>query len=241
MRGQRRDYDGWSESLRDPSWAFEQLLPFFRAHERHWAGESNVHGGNGEWHIEKQRLSWEILDAFADACERVGIPRVADFNNVSGSNAGVGHFEVSQQNGLRLDAGRAFLGQPLPNLTVRTHAPVDRVILEGNKVISVRLASGELVQGGQVILCSGAIGSPAILERSGIGARFFFFFFKKRKISVFFFLLHFFFLSVLYLRALASSVCLTCRKLERTCKIICNCDTSFGSKIAQRSTRSLEA
>jgi len=69
------------------------VLPFFKKHERHWSGASSVHGGDREWHVEKQRLQWEVLEAFADACEKVGIPRVADFN--LGNNLGVGPFEVN--------------------------------------------------------------------------------------------------------------------------------------------------
>src|SRR5215467_687324 len=107
MRGQRRDYDEWARLGGDTSWSWESVLPVFRRSEDHWRGESEFHGAGGEWRVERQRLSWRILDAFAAAAEECGIPRTDDFNR--GDNEGSGKFEVNQRRGVRWSAARAFL------------------------------------------------------------------------------------------------------------------------------------
>ncbi len=169
MRGQSRDYDMWASLLGEESWRYENVLSLFRKHEDHWGGSSEHHGANeGEWRVEEQRLTWEILDAFASACEDVGIPKLRDFN--TGNNFGVGRFEVTQKGGQRNDAHRAFLSVVPPNLTVETTCVVDRLLIEGRKIVGVRLLDGTKRMGGEVILCAGAVGSPTILERSGIGS-----------------------------------------------------------------------
>ncbi|MGK2900756.1 MAG: GMC family oxidoreductase, partial [Burkholderiaceae bacterium] len=91
MRGQARDYDQWAEQLGDETWRWDACLPYFRQHESHWRGPDEYHGGSGEWRVERQRLSWELLDAFALAAQQAGIPASADFN--CGDNEGVGYFE----------------------------------------------------------------------------------------------------------------------------------------------------
>jgi hypothetical protein len=118
-----------------------------------------MHGGEaGEWHVEQQRLQWEVLEAFTLACEKTGIPRVTDFN--TGNNRGVGQFDVSQKSGTRLDTGRAFLNAAPTNLTVRSNVKVERLVLENNRAVGVQLEGGEVISGGEFVLCAGAIGSP---------------------------------------------------------------------------------
>jgi choline dehydrogenase-like flavoprotein len=107
MRGQSRDYDQWAALTGEDSWRWDQVLPVFKQHEDHHRGADDFHGAGGEWRIERQRLRWDILDAFAQAAEQAGIPASADFNR--GSNEGVGYFEVNQKSGWRWNTAKAFL------------------------------------------------------------------------------------------------------------------------------------
>jgi choline dehydrogenase len=189
MRGQSRDYAQWAEICGDEAWNWPQCLPFFLRHEDYWRGADEMHAApgfdpsgtrpGGEWRVERQRLRWEILDAFAQAAQQAGIPASADFNR--GNNEGVGYFEVNQRSGVRWNAAKAFL-RPVrsrANLTVQTGATVTRVLLErdGNGVqravgIEMRLGGDAPVQvraAREVVLASGAVGTPALLQHSGIG------------------------------------------------------------------------
>jgi choline dehydrogenase len=172
MRGQAEDYDGWAEATGDSRWSWRSVLPIFRQTERHWAGESEFHGGAGEWRVERQRLRWDILDRFVEAAQQAGIPATEDFNR--GSNEGVGFFEVNQKRGLRWNATRAFLDsvEHRPNLRIVTGALIDRLEVEGGRVTGVHFRIGGqalLARAAEVVLTAGAIGTPAILQRSGIG------------------------------------------------------------------------
>ena len=173
MRGQKRDYDEWARLSGDPTWSWESVLPVFIRSEDHWRGKTEFHGAGGEWRVEQQRLSWKILDAFASAAEECGISRTEDFNR--GDNEGSGKFEVNQRRGVRWSAAKAFLRPAAGrgNLEVRTGCHVERVRLEGNRAAGI-----EFAQGGEsifararleTILAAGAIGSPQILQLSGIG------------------------------------------------------------------------
>ncbi len=187
MRGQSRDYEQWAALAGDEAWRWDACLPFFRQHEDHWRGGDELHGAGkgrgkgaaragGEWRVEKQRLRWEILDAFAAAAREAGIPATEDFNR--GNNEGVGYFEVNQRRGIRWNTSKAFLRPAIPreNLQVWTGATVSRLLLEGGRVTGVEV----LPAGGgapmvarasaEVVLCAGAIGTPQILQLSGIGA-----------------------------------------------------------------------
>ncbi|MDY0883466.1 GMC family oxidoreductase [Dongia soli] len=191
MRGQARDYEGWVAETDDNAWSWENVVPDFKAHEDHYRMDggvdpvtggnsrfSDMHGHGGEWRIEKQRLRWEILEAFADAAVQAGVRRTEDFN--SGDNEGVGYFEVNQRSGLRWNASKAFL-RPVrerPNLQILTEALVEHLIIEraadGNLFcagVAVR-SNGQTVEyrsRSEVVLSAGAIGSPHILQLSGIG------------------------------------------------------------------------
>ena len=172
MRGQAQDYDAWA-AQGNPGWAWQDVLPLFKHSENHFAGESQLHGAGGEWRIERQRLSWPVLDAFREAAGQSGIAAIDDFNG--GDNEGCGYFQVNQKAGIRWNAAKAFL-KPIrqrPNLTVLTDVDVDRVLLEDGRASQV---SGHFQGRAQtwrarreIILCAGAVGSPGILQRSGIG------------------------------------------------------------------------
>jgi choline dehydrogenase len=177
MRGQARDYDGWADAVGDDAWRWDACLPAFKRHEDHWRGGDDVHGHGNEWRVERQRLRWDVLDAFAAAAVEAGIPATADFNR--GDNEGVGYFEVNQRRGVRWNASKAFL-KPVrarPNLVVRTGALATRLCLED--VAGALRATGvewrdphgsHAVRAlREVVLAAGAIGSPALLQRSGVG------------------------------------------------------------------------
>jgi choline dehydrogenase len=177
MRGQAGDYDRWAELSGDPSWRWDQVLPLFRRSEDHHGGESAIHGSGGEWRVERQRLSWEILDAFREAAAEVGIPKVEDFNG--GDNAGCAYFEVNQRRGIRLNTAKAFLkpASTRPNLTIMTGCHVEKLLLASTEDRTV--CRGVQFTGGgraytatarrETLLAAGAIGSPHILQLSGIG------------------------------------------------------------------------
>lgn len=174
MRGQAADYDSWA-AAGNPGWAWRDVLPLFKRSEHHFAGASEWHGGDGEWRVERQRLSWEILEAFREAAAQSGIASVDDFNG--GDNEGCSYFQVNQKRGVRWNASKAFLRdiRQRPNLQVLTGADAERLELEGGRVRALHLRwQGQALRIAarrEIILCAGAIGSPALLQRSGIGPR----------------------------------------------------------------------
>ena len=182
MRGQARDYDQWAKLTGDDTWSWNKALPYFKLHEDHYKGGDALHGSGGEWRIEKQRLRWDILDAFSQAAQQAGIPATDDFNR--GDNEGVGYFEVNQRNGWRWNTAKAFLRPTCnarPNFEMWTGTQVAKLVLETQagadgtqqRCTGVQVWSGsELVTvqcRSEVILCAGSIGSPQILQLSGIG------------------------------------------------------------------------
>jgi len=178
MRGQARDFDQWAAKTGDDDWKWDNCLPFFVQHEDYHGGPNEFHGVGGEWRIEKQRLRWDILDAFAQACVQAGIPEVDDFNR--GSNEGVSYFDVNQKSGWRWNTTRAFL-RPIKersNLEVWTHAQVAKLLISSDangqsycRGVDVALPSGRIPINAReaVILSAGSIGTPQILQLSGIG------------------------------------------------------------------------
>jgi len=195
MRGQARDYDGWGAGDgfgANPGWSWAECLPNFLKHEDFYKGADAMHAspgfdasgrrGGGEWRVEKQRLRWDVLDAFAEAAQQAGIPHSEDFNR--GDNEGVGYFHVNQKAGIRWNATKAFLRpaqKARQNLQVWTGAQIGRVLTErrdgalvavGVEALPVDGAApvqARVRAGGEVILSAGAIGTPQILQLSGIG------------------------------------------------------------------------
>ncbi|NJO38995.1 MAG: GMC family oxidoreductase, partial [Rhizobiales bacterium] len=141
MRGQAADYDHWRQ-LGNVGWSWDDVLPFFKKTEDHFAGASELHGAGGEWRVEEPRISWPILDAFRDAAAEVGIPRIRDFNG--GDNEGSAYFQVNQKKGVRWHAAKAFLkpARDRKNLAVMTHAQTERVILDGRRATGVVFRQG---------------------------------------------------------------------------------------------------
>ncbi|MFG6442832.1 GMC family oxidoreductase [Roseateles sp. LKC17W] len=189
MRGQSRDYEHWADLTGDDTWRWPRVLRAFRRHEHHWRlddpktapeGFADMHGHRGEWRVEQQRLRWPILDAFAAAAQQAGIPATSDFN--AGTNEGVGYFEVNQKKGLRWNTAKAFLRPTClgrPNFELWTGAQVRKLRLlqddTGLRCSGVEVLTPHGVEqpwlnaGGEVILAAGAVGSPQLLQLSGLG------------------------------------------------------------------------
>lgn len=172
MRGQAADYDSWA-AQGNAGWSWQDVLPIFKQTEDYHGGASDLHGSQGTWRVERQRLSWSILDAFRQAAAQAGIPSVDDFN--TGNNEGCSYFEVNQKRGVRWTAAKAFL-HPIahrPNLTVLTGAQVQRIVFEGRKADAVSyLHHGQQHQARahtEIILSAGSIGSTQLLQVSGVG------------------------------------------------------------------------
>lgn len=172
MRGQVSNFEQW-KAQGNPGWGWDDVLPYYMRHEDYQRGADEMHNSGGEWRVEKQRLSWEILDAFRDAAAEVGIPKVIDFNR--GNNEGCGYFEVNQKRGVRWNATKGFLRPALkrPNLKVITHALVKRLRFDGKRVIGVEFwQDNQLFQADaklETLLAAGAVSSPQLLQCSGIG------------------------------------------------------------------------
>ncbi|KUF12632.1 GMC family oxidoreductase [Pseudoponticoccus marisrubri] len=171
LRGQAADYDGWRQSGLT-GWGWDDVLPYFLKSEDYVDGPSEHHGAGGEWRVENQRLHWPLLDDWMEAAHQAGLPKVSDFN--TGDNEGVGYFRVNQKNGWRMNTARAFLrSSPRDRVKVQTHAQVTTLLFDGARVTGVEYD----LQGtrhtarcrGEVILAAGAIGSPHVLQLSGIG------------------------------------------------------------------------
>jgi choline dehydrogenase-like flavoprotein len=172
IRGQAADYDGWRQQG-NVGWSWADVLPYFRRSEDQARGPSEAHGTGGELRVEDLRASWEVLDAFCEAAVQSGIPRTADFN--AGNNEGVGYFQVTQKNGRRMSTARAFLkpARRRLNLTVLSNAHAKRIRFEGRRAAGLEFrrlgADGYVAADRELILSAGAIGSPHLLQLSGVG------------------------------------------------------------------------
>lgn len=181
MRGQRSDYDHWAQ-LGNRGWSWDDVLPVFKKSENYQHGADEYHGDRGELRVEERRVNWEILDAWRDAAEACGIPKIQEFNR--GDNFGNAYFQMNQRRGSRWSATKAFLdpAKGRPNLDIITEAHVQRLLFDQS---SGKPTSGKprccgievITPGGkeaftanrEVILSAGAIGSPQIMQISGIG------------------------------------------------------------------------
>ena len=180
MRGQAGDYASWVQATGDDAWSWENALARYKQFEDYHSDANEWHGKGGEWTVSKQRLRWPIMDKFKEAAVEAGIPASDDFN--CGDNFGVGYFDVSQRAGWRLNTSKAFLKDAAKrsNLTIITEAIVDKLKIDADskncygveyrKDGERQEALCSIKQGGEVLLCAGAIGSVQILERSGVGA-----------------------------------------------------------------------
>jgi choline dehydrogenase len=172
MRGQKEDWDHWA-GLGNRGWSWEDVLPIFRFLEDYEEGPSDGYGAGGEVRVENPRVRWDIIDAWREAAAECGIPSVKQFNG--GDNFGCAYFQMNQKRGRRWSATNAFLRPAMhrPNLTVMTGAQVSKIGLEGQIATGAefthRDASFFAQAKRETILAAGAIGSPQLLQLSGIG------------------------------------------------------------------------
>ncbi|HUC63289.1 MAG TPA: GMC family oxidoreductase N-terminal domain-containing protein [Alphaproteobacteria bacterium] len=172
MRGQARDYDQWRQ-MGNAGWGWDDVLPYFIRSEDNAHGADALHGAGGEWRVEEQRLSWKILDAFRDAAAETGIPKTDDFNR--GNNEGCGYFQVNQRRGVRWNAAKAFLApaRGRKNLTIVTHAQAEAIRFEGKRAVGIEFRErGQRAYAaarGELVLATGSVGSPHLLQLSGVG------------------------------------------------------------------------
>ena len=179
MRGQSNDYDHW-KSLGNNGWGWDDVLPIFKKSEDYQHGADHFHGSGGELRVEERRVNWEILDAWRNAAEECGIEKISEFNR--GDNSGCAYFQMNQKRGKRWSATSAYL-KPIinrKNLTILTKTVVHRINFQKNDSVqsarSVEIRSGndtsgkaEIFAKKEIILSAGSIGSPQLLQLSGIG------------------------------------------------------------------------
>ena len=177
MRGQRSDYDHWAK-LGNRGWGWDDVLPVFKRSERYQHGADAWHGAGGELRVEERRVNWEILDAWRDAAAACGIPKITEFNR--GDNFGNAYFQMNQRRGVRWSATKAFLRPVMnrSNLTVLTDANVRRVLFTGplgeaqatGVEVAIENHLETFLASREILLAAGSIGSPQLLQLSGVGA-----------------------------------------------------------------------
>ena len=172
VRGQREDYDRWRE-LGNVGWGFDDVLPYFKKSEDQENGADEYHGVGGPLKVSNLRLRREIAHRFIAAAEETGIPRNPDYNGAS--QEGVAYFQQTAYKGVRWSTARAFLNpvKKRPNLDIQTRAHVLKLNFEGRRVTGVEYRRDNDVINAtartEVVLSAGAIGSPQILQCSGVG------------------------------------------------------------------------
>tara|TARA_B100001123_G_scaffold256108_1_gene285605 strand:- start:816 stop:2420 length:1605 start_codon:yes stop_codon:yes gene_type:complete len=172
IRGQEQDYDTWRQ-LGNVGWSWKDVLPYFIKSEDQERGQSKFHGVGGPISVEDQRIQLDILDVFMNAAEEVGIPKVNDFNK--GNNFGCGYFQVTEKKGLRCSTAVGYL-KPVKkknNLKIITKAHVKNINFDKKKAVGISYWKNNQLNKvkakKEVILSAGSIGSPHILQVSGIG------------------------------------------------------------------------
>ena len=176
IRGHRLDYDDWGRSC--PGWSWDEVLPWFRHSEHNADGPDEHHGGSGPMWIDNPINRYEVGDVFIQAGREAGIPLREDFN--VGDNEGVGYYQLNMRKGLRFSSAAAFLRDAAarPNLDVVTRALTERIVFDGQRAVGVVYRKRVPREGrkrftvhadGEIILCAGSIGSPQLLELSGVG------------------------------------------------------------------------
>ncbi|MDB5413619.1 MAG: choline dehydrogenase [Rubritepida sp.] len=172
IRGQPEDYDHWRQ-LGCTGWGFDDCLPYFKKAERQERGADALHGADGPLSVTDLREKGVLPRAFIDAAKELGFPENTDFNGPD--QEGAGWYQVTVRNGFRCSAATAYLKPALkrPNLRVITDAHVQRLVIEDGRVTGVVYKVGDetrtIAAKREVVLSSGAIGSPHIMMLSGLG------------------------------------------------------------------------
>ncbi len=168
-RGNKLDFDEWRQKGCE-GWSYEDVLPYFKRAEDFEGGASAYHGSGGPLSVSYPRSSLPICEAFFAAAAQIGVPLNTDMNGAS--QDGVGYYQVTQKNSRRASTVSAYLNQAKlrQNLTVKLASQSRRIVLEGQRAVGVELLEGDIFRAEQeVILTSGAFGSPKLLMQSGIG------------------------------------------------------------------------
>jgi choline dehydrogenase len=170
LRGATADYRAWARDGM-PDWDWEPVLEAFRALEDDTAGPPEIHGRGGPWPIARshEHEYGRLQAAFVETCRSLGQPDAWDLNAPDAH--GVGPAPMSRCGTRRISAADAYLNPVRwrPNLTVRGGAVVARILFEENRATAIELADGSVIRAREVILCAGAIETPALLQRSGVG------------------------------------------------------------------------
>ncbi len=174
VRGQKQDYDHWAE-LGNTEWSYDQVLPYFKSTQYQERGASEFHGIDGELNVADSRSKAPVFDEFIDAANNAGFVKNDDFNGAD--QEGVGYYQVTQKDGLRYSAAKAFLTPNLarPNLTVMTNVQVEKLIIEDKVVKGVKYKQKgmpkQVLANKEVLLSAGAFNSPQVLMLSGVGPK----------------------------------------------------------------------
>lgn len=172
IRGQSNDYDYWRQ-LGNVGWSWEDVLPYFKKSEDNQQGEDNFHGIGGPLKVEKMRASFKVLDLFMEAAEEFGYHKTLDFN--TGNNEGLGYFPLNVKNGYRCSTAVGYLNpiKKRKNLKILTNSHIKNIEFKNRKATCVNFwKNNQLLKvktDGEIILSAGTIGSPHILQASGIG------------------------------------------------------------------------
>ena len=177
IRGQHRDYDLWRQSG-NTGWGWDDVLPYFIKSENNELGKNEFHNDSGPIMVANKKIKLKMLEEFINASEEKGIPRVNDFN--TGDNFGVGYYQFTTSHShkglkLRCSAAKGYLNpiKKRSNLKIVTNAHVEKINFKGKKAESLNYFSKdksiEVKTNKEIILSAGSIGSPHILQVSGIG------------------------------------------------------------------------
>ena len=173
IRGNAADYDTWRDDHGAHGWGYDDVLPYFRRAEANSRHGGPFHGQDGPLHVEDRRYTHELTEAWVESAVVSGMARNDDFNGASQEGAGL--YQVTCHQGRRWSTARAYLDPAAdrPNLTVRTGALAEKVVVEGGRAVGVQYQHGRgsrtTYAAAEVLLCGGAVNSPQLLMLSGIG------------------------------------------------------------------------
>ncbi len=172
VRGQAEDFNVWRQ-LGNPGWSFRDVLPYFKRAESQVRGGDELHGADGPLSVDDVRMDNPLCEAFIKSAIAAGIPLTRDFNGPS--QEGVGYYQLTNKNGRRCSTAVGYLHpvQTRANLSTITHGVVSSLTFEGKRVTGVRGTfggkTGQITARREVLLAAGAIGSPQLLQVSGVG------------------------------------------------------------------------
>lgn len=174
VRGQKEDYDHWA-ALGNDGWSFDEVLPYFKSTQHQERGKDNFHGINGPLNVADSRSKPPVHDNFISSAQQAGFPLNNDFNGEN--QEGVGYYQVTQINGQRCSAAKAFLTPNLhrSNLTVITGAQVQNILIKDKIATGVcyriKGHNHNIFAKKEVLLSAGTFNSPQLLMLSGIGPK----------------------------------------------------------------------